>query len=134
MCEPVSYIFFVNCIFFKHTQNVSSSINYGNRCCGILGLELSVQVVGMLIRLHDLPSEINVIFLEYSCASSYFSSTSSSTVTCCVLDGRCWVQFPAGIPPTLDKPPNQGISGTLFPVVQQLGHEADWSPSYGAYV
>jgi len=93
-------------------------------------LELSGQVDGMLIRLHDLSSEINVSFLEYYCASSYFSSTSSSTVTGCVLDGRCWVQFPAGIPPThthtLNKPPNQGISGTLFPVVQQLGHEADW--------
>jgi len=97
-------------------------------------LELSGQVVGMLIRLHDLSSEINVIFLEYYCASSYFSSTSSSTVTGYVLDGRCCVQFPAGIPPTLDKPHNQGISETLSPVVWQLGHEADWSPSYGAYV
>lgn len=88
-------------------------------------MELSGQVVGMLIRLRDLSSKINVIFLEYYCASSHLSSTSSSTVTGCVLDGRCWLQFPAGISPTLDKPPNQGISGTLFPVAQWLGHEAD---------
>lgn len=62
MCEPFSYIFFVNCIFFKHTANCYSNINYENRCCGVLGLELSGQVVGMLIRLHDLSSKINVIF------------------------------------------------------------------------
>jgi hypothetical protein len=44
MCEPFSYIFFVNCILLNIQQNVTSNINYETRC-GILGLALSGQVV-----------------------------------------------------------------------------------------